>query len=166
MIFDSDKEGFYILYRQFASDGNFKILGVFFDTQLKMHAAVRELAIQGGWRLKALLRTKRFFSLNQLVMLYKSQVLSYLESGSVAFFHAPATTMNPLDRIQQRFLREIGISTHEAISRFKLFPLLVRRQIAALGTLHRRVLGLAPSAIADLLPFAPLLGHSYNTRLQ
>ena len=99
-------------------------------------------------------------------MLYKSQILSYLESGSVAFFHAPDTIMNPLDRIQQRFLREIGVSKKDAILRFNLSPLAIRRQIAALGLLHRRVLNKTPSVIGELLPFASLSRHPYHTRLQ
>ena len=99
-------------------------------------------------------------------MLYKSQILSYLESGSVAFFHAPDTTMNPLDRIQQRFLREIGVSEKDAMLRFNQSPLAIQRQIAALGLLHRRVLNKTPSVIGELLPFASSSRHSYHTRLQ
>ena len=65
----------------------------------------------------------------------------------------------PVDRILRRFLREIGLSERDAILEFNLAPLHVRRQIAALGILHRRVLGQAPAAIADLLPFARPIGH-------
>ena len=96
--FDPSKEGFHILHRRFPSYSEFKILGVLFDSQLKMHSAVRELAVQAGWRLKALFRARKYFSVNQMFMLCKSQVLSYVESGSVAFVHAPVTTMSPIDR--------------------------------------------------------------------
>ena len=164
VLFDPSKESFHILHRLHSSDDTFKILGVIFDSKLLMHTAVRTLAIQAGWRLKALLRVKRFFSTGQLVMLFKSQILSYLESGIVAFFHAPASTMKPIDRIFYRFLRAIGLSDVDAFRYFNLAPFQVRRQIAALGILHRRVLQLSPLPISEMLPFDTSI-RSYNTRL-
>ena len=44
-------------------------------------------------------------------------------------------------------------------------PLVVRRQIAALGALHRRALGLAPALIAQMLPFDKGVPHGHRTRL-
>ena len=63
MKFDPGKESFHILHRRFPAGDNFKILGVLFDSQLLMHAAVRDLAIRGGLRLKALFRVRRFFTI-------------------------------------------------------------------------------------------------------
>ena len=114
--------------------------------------------------MKALLRASRYFNIGQLVMLFKSQVLSYLESGVVAFSHAPATRMAPVDRIQRRFLRAVGLSEEEAIVRHNFAPMRVRRQIAALGVLHKRTLGLVPPPIAELLPFDASPGNPYCTR--
>ena len=165
VLFDPAKESFHVLHRQFSSNSEFKILGVLFDSQLKMHSAVRTLVVQAGWRLKALLRAKRFFSTNQLVMLYKAQILSYIESGSVAFIHAPMTTMAPVDRLQRRFLREIGLSERDAMLNHRLAPLPVRRRIAALGVLHRRILGQLPECIAELLPLKERRASAYSTRL-
>ena len=153
--FDPSKEGFYVIDRWNPSNFTFKILGVLFDGKLSMHAAVREVAVQAGWRVKALLRVQRFFSTWELVMLFKAQVLSYIESGVVAFFHAPATTMAPVDRLLLRFLRAIGLSEEDAALQYNLMPLQTRRHLSALGLLHRRVLGKAPAPIEELLPFAP-----------
>ncbi len=165
VTFDSGKESFHVIHRLGVERSNFKILGVKFDNQLAMHSAVRELAVQGGWRLRALLRARRFFSLTQLVLLYKSLVVSYLESGYVAFIHAPPTTMAPVDRIQRRFLREIGLTEFDALERFNLAPLEARRHMAALGVLHKRVLGFLPAAIAEMLPFGPESRTVHRTRL-
>ena len=74
-----------------------------------MHTAVRAVAIQAGWRVKAILRGKCFFSIKELVRLFKAQVLSYIESGIFAFIHAPPSTMQPIDCILQRFLKGIGL---------------------------------------------------------
>ena len=105
VVFDPSKKSFHILHRLWPSNTEFKILGVLFDSQLRMHAAVRSLATQGGWRLKALLRARRFFDNKQLVALFKSQILSFIEAGIVAFVHAPVSTFAPVDRILRRFLR-------------------------------------------------------------
>ena len=58
--FDPDKEHFHIIHRLCASQSTFKILGVKFDSQLNMHAAVNDIACQAGWRLNTLLRTQPF----------------------------------------------------------------------------------------------------------
>ncbi len=165
VCFDPDKESFHIIHRRFHERSEFKILGVIFDNHLLMHKAVRELAIQGGWRLRAILRVRRYFSVNQLVMLFKSQVMSYLEAGCVAFFHAPPTTMDPVDRILLRFLREMGLSTEDALLRFNLAPFESRRHMAALGVLHRRILGILPGPIAEMFPFGGIVRRILPTRL-
>ena len=55
VTFGAEKESMRVLHRSHPLQENCKILGVVFDTKLRMHEAVRELAVQGGWRLKALL---------------------------------------------------------------------------------------------------------------
>ena len=81
--------------------------------------------------------------------------------------------MGPVDRILRRFLREIGVSENDALVEYKLAPLAVRRQISALGVIHRRVLGISPAPISALLPFderAPAyatrrVAHSHDKQL-
>ena len=74
--------------------------------------------------------------------------------------------MMPLDRLQWRLLRALDLSEHEAMERHFLALLLVRRQIAASGALHRRVLGLAPALIAQMLPFDKGAPHGHRTRVR
>ena len=59
----------------------------------------------------------------------------------------------------------LWISEREALLQYRLAPLPVRRLIAALGILHRRVLELIPQPIADLLPVAGGHSHHHSTRL-
>ena len=73
--------------------------------------------------------------------------------------------MAPVDRVLQRFLREIGLTNHDALTEHNLAPLVVRRQISALGVIHRRVLGISPKSITELLPMAEQNRPAYNTRL-
>ena len=99
--------------------------------------------------------------------LYKSQVLSYLESGTPAFYHASTTVLRPLDRVQERLLRELGLAHADALEKYHLAPLGSRRDMGMLGLLHKIVLGDAPPQLAELFPFAEpsLLDNRSATRL-
>ncbi len=150
--FDPSKESFHVLHRTRAHGDDFLLLGILFDCELRMHSAVSRLSREAGWRLQAILRPRRFFHERDLVNLYKSLVLSYIESGVPAYCHAAPSVLDPIDRVQRRLLRELGLSELEAFERYKLAPLETRRHIAILGLLHRISLGLAPKQLSDLFP--------------
>ena len=67
------------MHRRLGSEGEFKILGVMFDTQLLMHGAARQVATEAGWRLQQLLKTRRYFTTPELVHLYKAQSFIHRE---------------------------------------------------------------------------------------
>ncbi len=135
----------------------FKLRGVLFNPKLRMHDAIRKLAVDAGWRLQAfLLRSRRFHSRAALVRLYKAQVLSFLEAATPAIAHACPTLLDRIDRVQRRFLREIGVTEIEALEHFGLAPLCVRRDIAMLGFLHKAAHGKAHPQVCTLLPVAPV----------
>ena len=56
--------------------------------------------------------------------------------------------------MQTRFLRAVGFYEEEALVNFRLAPLCMRRGIAILGFLHRVVLGLTSTQVAQLFPMA------------
>ena len=78
--FDPGKESLHVLHRSRGQGGNFKILGVTYDTALVMHDACRELAVEAGWRLKSLIRSRKFHATKEMFRLYKAQILSFIES--------------------------------------------------------------------------------------
>ena len=82
-------------------------------------------------------------------------MLSYVESGVTAYYHAAPTLLQRIDRVQDRFLHELGVSAEDAIEYYRLAPLTSRRDIGMLGLLHRIVLSEAPSQLGSLFPFAP-----------
>ncbi len=135
--------------RSFGED--FKILGVIIDCKLTMRAAAKEISREAGWKVKSLLRCRRFYTQKELVKLYKAQVLSYIESKTAAIHHAAPSVLDAIDRVQRRFLREIGLTEVEALLHYKLAPLSARRDIAMIGLLHRASHGRAPAPLADLL---------------
>ena len=165
--FDPGKEEFHILSRPGSAVdySSFRLLGVKIDSKLLMREGVRALCVQAAWRVKALRRVRRFYNVRQMIQMYKSRVLSYIEAGSVAFFHASPSVLEPLDRIQSRFLRFLGVSEERAFLDFNLAPLSVRRQIAALGLIHRCTLDKAPCALSAFFRRAGSSNAVYNTRL-
>ncbi len=154
--FDSTKESFHILHRTRSHGDDFLLLGIIFDCELRMHGAISRLAREAGWRLQAILRPRRFFSEREIVNLYKSLVLSYLESGLPAYYHAAPSVLLSIDRVQRRLCRELALSERDALERYRLAPLATRRDIGMMGLLHRISLGLAPRQLSDLFPRAPV----------
>ena len=114
--------------------------------------AAKHISKEAGWRLRTLLRTRRFFTTPELVRLYKAQILSFIESSTAAIYHAAPSTLAWIDRVQHRFLRETGLTELDALRDFRLAPLICRRDIAMLGVLHKINLGLAPPQLAALFP--------------
>ena len=92
--------------------------------------------------------------------MYKSQVFSYVEHGTQAFYNAAPSVLSRIDRVQRRFLRELNFSEVAALNEFRLAPLVARRDIAMLGALHKITLGIAPAQLMALFPPlpAPLAG--------
>ena len=72
-------------------------------TELTMAAACRELAREARWKVRTLVQTSRFYSASSLVNLYKTHVLSFLESGTPALYHAAKTHLALLDQVQDTF---------------------------------------------------------------
>ena len=88
VAFDASKESFHVLSDKQPEGDNFKLLGVLYDCQLRMEAEVQKLAGEAGWKLRALLRTSNFHCDTQLVDVYKSRLLSYVEYRTAALYHA------------------------------------------------------------------------------
>ena len=166
VLFDPSKESFHILHRQSPAGDSFKLLGITFDTKLLMHEAAHTISAQARWRMRALLRAKRYHSVAGLVRLYKTHVLSYIEHATAAIYHAAPSVLQCIDSIQSIFLHEIGVTKELALDRFNLAPLSSRRDMAMLGLIHRSVLGHGPSQFRSFFQPAGRPSHSHLTRYQ
>ena len=145
MEFDPSKENSHVVSGSDPHGADFRILGVMFDTKLRMHAAVHEVAVECAWELIALFRSRRYHDVPRLVLLYKAQLLSYIENRTPAIYHAACSELEPVDGVQQILLRETCVSDEDALFVFHLAPFSVRSDIAMLGVIHRTVLGRGPS---------------------
>ena len=122
VVFEPTKESTHILDTSNPHGDPFKILGVLFDPCLNMHLAVQHIATEGRWRLRALLRTRRFYRDCELVRLYKCHILSYVEGATPAIYHAKRGTLQQLDNLQDEFLNDVGISDVAALCEDNLAP--------------------------------------------
>ena len=164
--FDPGKESCHVVSRSDPHGPDFRILGVMYDTKLLMHSAVQEVVVECAWKLTSLLRSRRYHDVPRLMLLYKAQLLSYIEYRTPAIYHAACSVLAPVDGVQRRFLRETCVSDEQALFEFHLIPLSIRRDIAMLGLIHRTVLGRGPAQFRELFKLAPLDGQTARTRSQ
>ena len=71
-----------------------------FDCKLAMTDMLLDLAQDAWWKLKSVLRTKRCVTSIQLVDIYKSQILSYVEYHTPAIYHVRSSALQILDSVQ------------------------------------------------------------------
>jgi hypothetical protein len=149
VTFEASKESFHIVSKSEPFGRDFKLLGITFDTSLTMAAAVEEVIAAAGWKLKMLIRTRRYYTDSELITLYKAQLLSFIEYRTPAIYHAKRDSLAALDRLQTRFLRDAGVDEEAALVHFNLAPLCSRRDMAMLGLIHRAMLGKGPGQFRE-----------------
>ena len=144
IAFDASKESKTIVLRFRPAGTSFRILDVLFDPTLIMHECVHETVVSCNWKIRTLLRCRAYYSIPEIINLYKSHVLSFIEYRSPVLIHASNSVLLPLDLVQNRFLSQLGVSVEYAACEFRLLPLRVRRHIACLGVIHRAILRKGP----------------------
>ena len=116
--------------------------------------------------MRTILRTRRFYCSAELVQLYKTNLLPFLEYRTVALCHAQRQVLAKLDRVQTRLLRDAGVSELEALIGFPLAPLETRRDIAMLGLIHRAVLSKGPNHFKEFFQLSGAAGHRHRLHLK
>ena len=79
--FDSKKESMSIISHVEPEGPEFKMYGIIFDTQLRMDSTITELANATNWKLRTVLRTRRYHNHRELMLLFKAKILSFVNSG-------------------------------------------------------------------------------------
>ena len=98
VVFDASKETVNILSTTEPHGMPFKILGVKFDAKLQMGIAIHECVTQASWRMKTLLRTRRFYNDCEMILFFKAHILSFVEYRTAAVYHVCTSDLRPLDR--------------------------------------------------------------------
>ena len=165
--FDADKESSHILSRldNECHGEPFKNLGITFDAKLQMDIEINKLTIVAGWKIKRILRGRRFFFDDEVVLQFKTFVWSGLEYRTIAIYHATETLLSKVGKLQTRFLHRLGYSEEPAFEKFKMAPLELRRDIAMLGLIHKSVRGEAHPEFSKFFTLT-LQARRSRTRLQ
>ena len=163
--FDPGKESFAILASVGGDAQPFRLLGPTLDEKLLMHECIDKVYRKAKPKARALLRCRRFYSIADMLLLFKSHVRSQIEWCNGAIFHAAASKLERLDTVQTSFLRDLEISETQAYIEFNLAPLRLRRDIGMLGVLYKICHGTAHADFDLLFPRAPTCGtQGYDTR--
>ena len=72
------------------------------------------------------------------------------------------TVLDRIDRVQRRFLRELGFTEQAALADYSLAPLEARRDMAMMAVLHKVTLGTAPAKLLELFPNAPAVPGTFD----
>ncbi len=97
-----------------------RLLGVVIDPKLSMCECVRECVHEASWRLKSVVRTRRYHTDGELIQHFKAHVLSYVEYRTPGLYHAASTILEPLNRILRSFLRDVNVGLEDALLHFNL----------------------------------------------
>ena len=79
--FDAGKEEFAVLHHVYGDGPSFRLLGPVFDVKLCMHDAVDKLVRKARPKIHAILKSRRYYSEKNMVIQFKTHVLSLLESS-------------------------------------------------------------------------------------
>ena len=117
-------------------------------------------------KVTALLRSRRYYDVKAMVNQYKAHVLCVLEVNQGGFYHAADTILEPIEKLQDHYLKELGLSKENALLDWNLARLMLRRDIGMLGLLYKCAHRKTHADLQKLLPRAGPTEHQYETRFQ
>ena len=94
-----------------AEGGPVKLLGIDFDNKMAMSIAAHKCATSAGLKTRALLWAQRYYSTKDMLLLYKSHVLSLIEYRTPGLRFASTCYLNSIDNLQVGFFapdRNVG----------------------------------------------------------
>ena len=152
VTFDAAKKYKVVAHPAEGEGDDFKLLGCLIDVHLRMDHAIESVLARARPKIQALLRTKRIYSIYDLVMQYKTHAWSILEYQNGTIMHAAPSALAKLDDMQRSFARQNQLTEGVAFLYYNFAPPSLRRDIGILDFIHKRVLGRCHTAIQRLLP--------------
>ena len=129
-----------------------------------MSECIAKLYRKAKPKARALLRCRRYYSISDLLLLYKAHVRSQIEWCNGAIFHAARGKLDWLDSVQTSFLRHLSLNESGAFLQHNLAPLQLRRDIGMLGVLWKVSRAAAHPDMCALLPLCPRSSATRRTR--
>ena len=163
VTFDAAKEHFCILHRADCFGEAFKLLGTLVDPKLIMEDEVNRIRRKCRPKIKAILATRYVYSVKDLVRQFKAHVWCILEASNIPIYHTSLSHLESIDVLQTHFLRDIGLTEETAFLLYNMAPLKLRRDIGALGLLHKIQLGDAHPDFGNLFASGTVGGAMANS---
>jgi len=151
--FDADKQHIVVIHPRENHGDCFKLLGCMIDPNLTMRTQIEQLLSKIQSKSRAILRTRAYYDIPELLLQYKTHVWGLVECHCGGYYHAATSLLDRVDQVQFNFLAKLGLSEQQAFLEFNLAPTVLRRDVAVLGLLHKRVLGNSHRTLEKLLPF-------------
>ena len=151
--FDISKEHMVILHPSESHGDSFKLLGCMVDVDLRMHSAIEQVLSKIRPKVTAILRTRGYYTTAELILQFKTHIWGLIEANIGGYFHAVSSLLEKIDGVQNRFLRELGLSPAQTFLEHNFAPPSLRRHVGALGLLHKRVLGKCHASFERLFPW-------------
>ena len=114
-------------------------------------------------KINAMLRVSHLYSTQDMLQQFKTHVWGYFEYAHGSIFHATDTQLQKIENLQLRFLRHIGIDYETAFLEFNFAPTFLRRDIAMLGFVQKRILNDCHPKLKELLPIREYDRWDYHT---
>ena len=163
--FEPAKEIVVCIHPALGSDTVFKLLGILFDCKLLMEDDVVDILARCRPKINTILRTRNFYSTQELLNQFKIHIWGLLEYHTPAIFHCTSSRLDKIDRLQTSFLGKLDISPREAFLNYNMAPLKLRRDIGLLGLWYKVAHGIAHPSLCALFPTAHfLIGTFINGR--
>ena len=164
--FDANKEHINIIHPIHGEGSDFKLLGCLVDVKLTMQSAIDQIACQVRPKIKALLRSRPYYGIVDMVSQFKTHIWGKIEYHHGAILHACDSSLAKIELLQSNFVRGLSITREMAFQDYNLAPLSLRRDIGILGFIHKRVLGECHMAVKALLPFSGVADRWHSKQLE
>ena len=141
---------------------SFKMLGLTFSSKLDWGSYIISIAKTASRKIRALICSMKFLSLEVALYLYKSTIHPCMEYCCHVWDGAPSCYFDLLDKLQKQICRIVGSSLEASLE-----PLAHRRNVANLSLFYRYYFGSCSSELAQLVPVPFSQGWStrYSDRL-
>ena len=130
--FDASKEHVVILHPIHGQGDPVILLGCLLDCKLLMNHGIENILARMRPKVVAILRLRGHYHLKELLNQFQTHVWGLVEYQNGAIFHAAAHLLNKINRIQNKFLEELGLDVKTAFIEYNFVPLDVRRDIGIL----------------------------------
>ena len=101
----------------------FKLPGSLLDVKLLMDADVNLLVARIRFKIKALLRTRSCYDMNDMLGQFKTHIWGLIEYQDGAMIRASESTLDKIERLQRSFVSELRILEEMAFLDFNFGPL-------------------------------------------